>query len=196
MCNRTTDGSLRLQLSGINSPNYQLTTTILNYAAVLYSTPSIPASIFVFNSSTKTKAIFNVRLNVSASGMLLCSLNNSFIPRILNKSNIDSTLLSLLPTTTRTVLVYFQYATPNINVSIEISGLNPNSSYQVALYGLLSNNTYVLLQNLTFWTLAFDPVCQLTFTFNGSISDLDKWAFLQSVSYVLSLPINILTINP
>lgn len=49
---------------------------------------------------------------------------------------------------------------------------------------------------MSFWTQPFDLNCELTFTFSAPVSDIDKWAFLQTVSYVLSVPISSIAINP
>lgn len=158
LCNRTVSGTLLFQLSGINQPNYQLTTTSLKYT-VASTTTALPASVFGLNSTTKTTASFNVSLDSVASGMLLLSLNNSLLPPRLNQSNIDQTVMSLLPTSTRTKQIYFQYSTISINMSVVATGLSPNISYQVGLYVMLTNGTFMLLNNLTFWSAVFDPVC-------------------------------------
>lgn len=162
--------------------------------SALQPTPAV--AVLDVDSVSKNQVYFNMSLDLNASVLLLLSLNNSALPPFLNQYVLNTGISEPFPVSTQTIYSSFLYTDPNVNKSVMLAGIKANTSYQTSMYILLPNATYQLLQTISFWSQPFDPVCQLTFTFSSSLSATDKWAFSQSVSYVLGVPVSSVVFNP
>lgn len=194
ICNKTAPGVISFRTSGINQPNYELTTLQLNYTTGVGKSPAV--SMFALNTTAKTNVTFNITIDTASSLLLVTSLEDSAIPTNISRSSLSLNILTNLVSTTQTQFLELIYSTPAQNLKVNAIDLTSNISYQSSLYILSTNNTYQLVDTIHYWTASFDPVCELVFNFNSALSTIDQSSFLQTVSYTLSVPLWILKANP